>query len=213
MMYCERTTRYMWSGDMWEGGEGDNCFPRPCTAQHSLPWPGVGRTFGQDAVDAGCAVKISAIVTTFHHLQACSNTKEMNKYFCSLTQGYKIWTLACNGSSSYYCLLFIVSYASLSKIQQEFICKPHAVLGQGVLIFQTTASNYMNEDIDHSFLVPSACIRSHSCFSSEFSFELPLGNIRTFFKCHLFWSQGVSQLQGDGGEVKVLYMVLSEYHL
>ena len=95
-------------------------------------------------------------------------------------------------------LLFIVSYASLSKIQQEFICKPHAVLGQGVLIFQTTASNYMNEDIDHSFLVPSACIRSHSCFSSEFSFELPLGNIRTFFKCHLFWSQGVSQLQGDG---------------
>ena len=56
----------------------------------------------------------------------------------------------------------------------------------------------MNEDIDHSFLVPSACIRSHSCFSSEFSFELPLGNIRTFFKCHLFWSQGVSQLQGDG---------------
>ena len=34
---------------------------------------------------------------------------------------------------------------------------------------------------------------------SEFSFELPLGNIRTFFKCHLFWSQGVSQLQqGDG---------------
>ena len=96
------------------------------------------------------------------------------------------------------CLLFIVSYASLSKIQQEFICKPHAVLGQGVLIFQTTASNYMNEDIDHSFLVPSACIRSHSCFSSEFSFELPLGNIRTFFKCHLFWSQGVSQLQGDG---------------
>ena len=95
-------------------------------------------------------------------------------------------------------ILFIVSYASLSKIQQEFICKPHAVLGQGVLIFQTTASNYMNEDIDHSFLVPSACIRSHSCFSSEFSFELPLGNIRTFFKCHLFWSQGVSQLQGDG---------------
>ena len=86
----------------------------------------------------------------------------------------------------------------MSKIQQEFICKPHAVLGQGVLIFQTTASNYMNEDIDHSFLVPSACIRSHSCFSSEFSFELPLGNIRTFFKCHLFWSQGVSQLQGDG---------------
>ena len=78
MMYCERTTRYMWSGDMWEGGEGDNCFPRPCTAQHSLPWPGVGRTFGQDAVDAGCAVKISAIVTTFHHLQACSNTKERN---------------------------------------------------------------------------------------------------------------------------------------
>ena len=33
---------------------------------------------------------------------------------------------------------------------------------------------------------------------SEFSFELPLGNVRTFFKCHLFWSQGVSQLQGDG---------------
>ena len=31
-------------------------------------------------------------------------------------------------------ILFIVSYASLSKIQQEFICKPHAVLGQGVLI-------------------------------------------------------------------------------
>ena len=33
---------------------------------------------------------------------------------------------------------------------------------------------------------------------SEYSFELPLGNVRTFFKCHLFWSQGVSQLQGDG---------------
>ena len=97
-----------------------------------------------------------------------------------------------------FIIIIIISYASLSKIQQEFICKPHAVLGQGVLIFQTTASNYMNEDIDHSFLVPSACIRSHSCFSSEFSFELPLGNIRTFFKCHLFWSQGVSQLQGDG---------------
>ena len=53
--------------------------------------------------------------------------------------------------------MYIV-YASLSKIQQEFICKPHAVLGQGVLIFQTTASNYMNEDIAHSFLVPYACL-------------------------------------------------------
>ena len=70
-------------------------------------------------------------------------------------------------------------------------------LHKGFSLIQTTASK-VNEDIPHSFLVPSACIRSHSCFSSEFSFELPLGNIRTFFKCHLFWSQGVSQLQGDG---------------
>ena len=32
-----------------------------------------------------------------------------------------------------YCLLYH-TYASLSKIQQEFVSKPHAVLGQGVLI-------------------------------------------------------------------------------
>ena len=39
MMYYERTTRYMWSGDMWEGGEGRQLLSQTL---HSVPWPKAG---------------------------------------------------------------------------------------------------------------------------------------------------------------------------
>ena len=48
------------------------------------------------------------------------------------------------------------------------------------------------------FLFPLPAFDLIPVSPSEFSFELPLGNVRTFFICHPFWSQGVSQLQGDG---------------
>ena len=39
MMYCDLTTRYMWSGDMWEGGEGRQLLSQTL---HSVPWPRAG---------------------------------------------------------------------------------------------------------------------------------------------------------------------------
>ena len=36
VMYCDLTTRYMWSGDMWEGGEGRQVLSQTL---HSVPWP------------------------------------------------------------------------------------------------------------------------------------------------------------------------------